>query len=180
MTDTELWERIKKGDKVGFEALYRRYYSVLFAYAVRMGFDEETVKDALQDIFLRLYTCRRRLPEVVHVKPYLYRSLVNALLDAAKSARNRDFPIEEGMDIPLEDGELAALFERNDADLKLFRQLESAFNQLSHRQKNALYLRFVQNFSWEELADMYGISVHSCMNLVGRAVARLKKLMGFN
>ena len=50
MTDIELWTRILKGDKVAFEELYHRYYSPLFGYALRLNFDEETIKDCLQDM----------------------------------------------------------------------------------------------------------------------------------
>ena len=50
MTDIELWTRILKGDKVAFEELYHRYYSSLFGYALRLNFDEETIKDCLQDM----------------------------------------------------------------------------------------------------------------------------------
>ena len=45
MTDIELWTRILKGDKVAFEELYHRYYSSLFGYALRLNFDEETIKE---------------------------------------------------------------------------------------------------------------------------------------
>ena len=48
MTDIELWTRILKGDKVAFEELYHRYYSPLFGYALRLNFDEETIKLANQ------------------------------------------------------------------------------------------------------------------------------------
>lgn len=54
MTDIELWTRILKGDKVAFEELYHRYYSPLFGYALRLNFDEETIKDCLQDMFVKI------------------------------------------------------------------------------------------------------------------------------
>ena len=55
MTDIELWTRILKGDKVAFEELYHRYYSSLFGYALRLNFDEETIKDCLQDMFVKIW-----------------------------------------------------------------------------------------------------------------------------
>lgn len=53
MTDIELWTRILKGDKVAFEELYHRYYSPLFGYALRLNFDEETIKDCLRICLLK-------------------------------------------------------------------------------------------------------------------------------
>ena len=95
MTDIELWTRILKGDKVAFEELYHRYYSSLFGYALRLNFDEETIKDCLQDMFVKIYVSHSSLPTLSYVKSYLYRTLLNALLDSSKAARNRSLPLDE-------------------------------------------------------------------------------------
>ena len=99
MTDIELWTRILKGDKVAFEELYHRYYSSLFGYALRLNFDEETIKDCLQDMFVKIYVSHSSLPTLSYVKSYLYRTLLNALLDSSKAARNRSLPLDEYVDI---------------------------------------------------------------------------------
>ena len=75
MTDIELWTRILKGDKVAFEELYHRYYSPLFGYALRLNFDEETIKDCLQDMFVKIYVSHSSLPTLSYVKSYLYRTI---------------------------------------------------------------------------------------------------------
>lgn len=174
MTDLELWKKIKQGDKTAFEQLYHRYYSPLLAYAIRLRFDNEVIKDTLQDLFVRIYIKHSELPELSYVKPYLYRSLTNALLDSVKSIRNNAVSLEELVDLSIDDSGFAMLFEKNDADLFKALQLKKGFEQLSSKQKNALYLRFIQEFSWDELARMFEMSPHSCMNLVGRAIAKLR------
>ena len=155
MTDIELWTRILKGDKVAFEELYHRYYSSLFGYALRLNFDEETIKDCLQDMFVKIY--------VSH--------------SSSKAARNRSLPLDEYVDIPIDDTGLMQIFEANDSDLKKVQLLKKGFQQLSSKQRNAIYFRFVQEFSWDELADMFEMSSHSCMNLVGRSVAKLRQIV---
>ena len=70
MTDIELWTRILKGDKVAFEELYHRYYSSLFGYALRLNFDEETIKDCLQDMFVKIYVSHSSLPTLSYVKSH--------------------------------------------------------------------------------------------------------------
>ena len=117
MTDIELWTRILKGDKVAFEELYHRYYSPLFGYALRLNFDEETIKDCLQDMFVKIYVSHSSLPTLSYVKSYLYRTLLNALLDSSKAARNRSLPLDEYVDIPIDDTGLMQIFETNDSDL---------------------------------------------------------------
>lgn len=177
MTDIELWTRILKGDKVAFEELYHRYYSPLFGYALRLSFDEETIKDCLQDIFVKIYVNHSSLPALSYVKSYLYRTLINALLDSTKAVRNRSLPLDQYVDIPTDDAGLMRIFETNDSDLKKVRLLKKGFRQLSSKQRNAIYFRFIQDFSWDELADMFEMSSHSCMNLVGRSVTKLRQIV---
>lgn len=180
MTDLELWKRIKERDKAAFEELYHRYYSPLFAYGVRLHFDEEIIKDCIQDIFVRIYIKYSELPELISVKSYLYRSLINALLDVAKSTQNKTVSLDELADLSIDDIGFSMLFEKNDVDLRKIRLLKRGFEQLSSRQKNALYLRFVQEFSWDELSQMLEMSSHSCMNLVGRAIAKLRDVINIH
>lgn len=117
------------------------------------------------------------MPVLISVKPYLYRSLINALLDVAKNAQNKTVSLDELEDLSIDDDGFSMLFEKNDVDLMKIRLLKKGFEQLSSKQKNVLYLRFIQEFSWDELAQIFDMSPHSCMNLVGRAVAKLRDMM---
>lgn len=174
MNDLELWRILREGDKVAFEELYHRYYSLLFNYALRLNFDDEEIKDCLQEVFVRIYTKRSELPEISSVKSYLYRCLINALLNTAKGFQNKTVPLDELNDFSIDDSGIEKLFEKNDVDLKRIRLLKKGFKQLSSKQKHVLYLRFIHELSWEELAQIFEMSSHSCMNLVGRAIAKLR------
>lgn len=176
MTDADLWKNIKKGDKKAFELLYHRYYSSLFAYAHRFRFDDDTIKDCLQELFIRIYIKRSELPELSSVKPYLFRSLINSLLDTAKNIRNNNLALDE-LDLFIEDDGFVMLFSNTDEKIEQVQLLQKALKQLSSKQKHALYLRFIQEFSWQELSQVFGMSSHSCMNLVGRAIFKLRKIM---
>jgi len=177
MNDLELWKRLKHDDKVAFEELYHRYYSPLFNYALRLRFDDEIIKDTLQEIFIRIYIKRFDLPEISSVKSYLYRCLINSLLNTKKSPQNNIVSLEELVDFSIDDAGFEILFERSDTDLKRVRLLKKGLKQLSSKQKNILYLRFIQEFSWEELAQVFDMSSHSCMNLLGRTVAKLRSII---
>ena len=49
---------------------------------------------------------------------------------------------------------------------------------MSDNQKNAVYLYYIKEFSWDEMSVSLDINTHSCMNLVARSVAKLRKIMG--
>ncbi len=176
LSDPDLWRALTGGDKPALEALYRRYFVSLLNYGKAFGADEELVKDCIQDLFIKIYR-NKELPAVRFVKSYLFRALRNGLWDKQESAV-RKVPLEEmEFEIRIEDTELAALFTGNDDDLRLSRQLKNALAHLTANQRNAIYLYYIQEFSWAETAAILKITPHSAMNLVGRAVIRLYELM---
>ena len=81
ITDEALWMLCLKGDEKAFECLYRRYYQMLLCYGLNINPDQDVVKDAIQDLFVRLMSGRRRLSETTSVKGYLLRALKNSLID---------------------------------------------------------------------------------------------------
>ena len=69
------------------------------------------------------------------------------------------------------------LFPKNDHDLQLARRLLEAISQLSPNQKTVLYLRYVQELSYKEIADVMDMNIQSSMNLSSRALAKLRTLV---
>ncbi len=41
-----------KGETAAFEEVYRRYYSLLYSYGIRMVGDRELVADTIQNLFV--------------------------------------------------------------------------------------------------------------------------------
>ncbi|WP_196069797.1 RNA polymerase sigma factor, partial [Bacteroides thetaiotaomicron] len=69
------------------------------------------------------------------------------------------------------------LFLKNDEDMQLSKQLLKALSSLPSNQKTILYLRFVKELSHKEIAEIMNINVQSSMNLVSRALIKLRSLM---
>lgn len=178
LPDEQLWSLVITKDKVAFAQLYQRYYTPLLAYARSFRYDEDTAKDCIQDLFVKIFLSENLYP-IEHVRAYLYKSFRNLLLNQL-SLVNDSIEIEETPtnNFLVDDQELIKLFEKGDDYLQKSRQLMNACNQLPENQKNAIYLYYIKEFSWEEMASSLGISTHSCMNLIGRSIAKLKKLIG--
>ena len=84
---------------------------------------------------------------------------------------------EIDFDLLVEDVELENLFIKGDEDLLMSKRLRKAFSLLPSNQKNALYLRFIKDFSWAEIAEALNITSHSAMNLIARALSKLSSLL---
>ena len=66
--ETKLWESFIKGETAAFEEVYRRYYSLLYSYGIRMVGDRELVADTIQNLFVKLIlNCRNLHLSLIHI-----------------------------------------------------------------------------------------------------------------
>jgi RNA polymerase sigma factor (sigma-70 family) len=166
--------RLYKGDNQAFGMVYDAYAGQLLAYGESLGFDKETVKDALQDIFCNIYTHRERFREIKNLQAYLFRSLKNTLLNMAQQKGNHS------VDISLYEGvfhtNVTVLDELIDAEerLRVEQKLNRYLDCLTGRQREAIYLRYIQELDYENIAEIMNLTPHATRKLVSRAIIRMR------
>lgn len=87
LTDTELTLRLQQHDEVAFETLFRRYYRYLYAIAIQYLKDASLAEDALQEVYLKLWTHREQLDPSQSVKSYLATTMRNQLLNMIRDEK---------------------------------------------------------------------------------------------
>lgn len=174
-SDKIIWEQCLSGDKDAFKKLYCRYYSALFHYGVRFTPDEDMVKDAIQDIFIKIIQNYRSLSHTPSVKDYLFKALRHTLFDMQKkeSLKVAIAPFEESF-LTEEFFSLIHL-ENTEEDFRV-KQLMDALKKLSFQQQEIIYLYYVNDLSHEEIAEIMEIKYQSSKNLLFRSLTTLRKI----
>jgi RNA polymerase sigma factor (sigma-70 family) len=73
----------------------------LYRYGIRLSGNDDLVKDSIQDLFLQLWKNRENLRPVDNLKPYLFKSFRNHVLDNLE-IQNPVVPIENDFEHPFE------------------------------------------------------------------------------
>lgn len=173
MEDIVLWNLMLKGDMMSLEVLYRRHYELLLNYGLKYCTDEEMVKDAIQDLFVKLCNSSR-LSSTDYVRSYLLKSLRNILFDKLSSLKVVEDLSELSFELTVDDTYLAALFKDNDEELLLSKKIMEAYKSLPDNQREAIYLRYIKGLSYKEVSVILDINPQSSMNLVSRALTKLR------
>jgi RNA polymerase sigma factor (sigma-70 family) len=179
MSDKELWLLLRQGDAQAFETIYKLYAKTLHKYGMRFGLDTAQVSDCLHDIFVEIWRKRSELTaDINNINFYLIKSLRRRLLRINQQQQNITL-LDSFTDNNL-DFELAhdTLIIESETTQERYTLLNNAFNQLSSRQREALYLRYYQNLSYQEVAQIMDLEQQSAYNLIFRGIEALRKSLG--
>ena len=174
--DSLLWQALKRSEKAAFEILLKKYYPIVLNYGVRFYKDKEFVKDCVQDLFIEIWNRREYLADVVSVKSYLLHSIRKNIIressrlkwfrEADKISDDHDFDVEFDIETYIISREV---------ENELLQKLRFELDKLTKRQREAIFLRFNQDLSYEEIAIIMDINYRSVVNLIHEAIKAIRK-----
>ncbi len=169
-TDEQLWIAMRGGDTRAFEQMYRLYSEALYRYASRFSSDEGAIQDCLHDLFCDIWTRRETLGHTDSILRYLMVALRRRIIKLHENKAvvwTDEFPLlAESDGDSNEDGPISPV------------QLEQALNELSAREREALYLKYYAGMNYEEMSETMQMQYQSLRNLVHRALIKMRGLLG--
>jgi len=176
-SDELLLTQFKQGDSFAFRELVERYTAPLYNLAYRFLRDPMEAENVTQETFLRVLTSLDRLRLDMPFKPYLFRIAVNLCHDWARKKRPTLFTDLEG-DAET-DGDAFAedalnLWEHLE-NAELVARLNAAINELPAPYQTVLLLRYGEDFSYEEIAQVLNLPLNTVRTHLRRAKQRLRE-----
>jgi RNA polymerase sigma factor (sigma-70 family) len=175
--EQQLWGTFVQGDDNSLETLYRRYFDELFAFGNKWLNNTMLTEDSIQDLFVKLMRNRSNLSIPVSVRYYLFRSFRSIVLDKLKAKNKLQLVDEAGAHLFLFDLCPEKQMMEAEEDSLLRKKLATAFEALTPRQREAVFLRYIQGFSYKEVADLMSLTSKGTYKLMARAIEALKEHM---
>lgn len=171
--DSVLWNEFISGNNDAFADIYNTHVQSLYKFGRHFTKNESLIMDAIQDLFVDLYKYRSNLQSVTNVKLYLFVSLKRKII-RLMGQEEKFMPLTDE-NFPFIYSVLSSEDVENDIKLKRLELLEKAMNELSNRQREAIYLRYVKGMEYEELSEVMQINYQSARNLIFRGVEKLRE-----
>lgn len=174
--ESKIWENFKAGDQSALSYVYFQYFHSMFQYGIRFKDDPEFIKDCIQDVFFKLIQAREKLSMTENIRFYLFRALKNAIYKEIDKRKKIEFvnfvPLKFDAPFALEE-EIA---EKENAS-KNEKALQKAFNELSDRQREIIYLRFECGMEYNQICDIMQLKHDSARKLLFRAIKSLREII---
>jgi RNA polymerase sigma-70 factor (ECF subfamily) len=172
LTDGQVVTRVLAGDVDAYGVLVARYRDRLGRYALHMLGSREDAEEALQDAFVRAYRSLARCDDPEKFGAWLFRILLNRCrTSGARGSRRRQTFVAD--EVALLEASVEHPAERN-----AWRQeIGVALQQLRPDQREAFLMKYVEDLSYEEMAQVTGVGVSALKMRVLRACDRLRELL---
>ena len=152
-------------DETSFRLFYEQSAPRLFAYLLRVAADRTVAEDILQEAYCRFLSSKIPEMSTSSQQSYLFRIATNLLRDRWR--RRKESPMPEDFPEPFS------------GPPQLDRQLElrQAFHQLKVRERQLLWLAYVEGSNHKEIAEVTGLRHGSVRLLLFRARRKLASLV---
>jgi RNA polymerase sigma-70 factor (sigma-E family) len=137
----------------------------LLRAAMLLTSDRAEAEDLLQSALAKTYLAWDRINDRAAVDGYVRRAMVNTQISWWRRRKLEIYPTDELPEQPVDDHTRRS--ELRDA-------LGRALDKLPKRQRLAVMLRYYEDMSETEIADILGISVGTVKSTVSRAMAKLR------
>jgi RNA polymerase sigma-70 factor (ECF subfamily) len=186
LADVEAVARAREGDHEAFRVLVERYQTRVFRLAMRILRDEEMARDAVQEIFIKVYGALRKFEGRSGFYTWLYRLAFNQCLDMRRRDRfGARVNLSEERALEEAAHEDAAAFASLHSEVagpgeeyertELRQLLADAISTLPEDARNTLVLRDVDGLSYAEIAEVLEIPKGTVMSRIYYARRKLQE-----
>lgn len=171
LTEPELIEKLREGNEVAFEKLFRTHYKPLCTYAWSFLNEKDESEEVVQSVFIRVWDKRNTLFIETSFQAYLYRMVRNACLNVIKHARVKKEHVKHEMagGETMHEGVTQSLIAS-----ELEGRIAEALKKLPEQCRIVFQLSRFEELKYAEIAEQLDISVKTVENHMGKALKLMR------
>jgi len=170
-TDEAVMVAVRQGDLDQLDILYQRYRDPLFDFFSRLTGNRMASEDLVQDVFVRILKYRNTYQEANRFVTWMYQIARNARTDYL---RKHSVPLEEFRTSESAHDIRTPGRQHEENEEKAL--LQCALMQLPESSRELLILARFQEMEYEDIAELYGLSLGAVRTRVYRAIKELREV----
>ena len=175
MAETDLWNLFREGSRQAFDEIYYRYIHELIKYGDNITSRKDLVEDCIQEAFIELWKKREKLGSTDSIKYYLFKCLRRKIYRTlAQESKLHTLTYQDSSDLLISSSAEKKLIIAQ-ASVAQQSAIQQSIHALPSRQREAIYLKYYQGYSFQEVAKTMDISVKATYKLVAKAIKALRK-----
>ena len=184
--EAQFIERLKRGDEAAFETLVNERSGEIYGLLYRLTENREEARDLTQETFLRAFQSIVHFRGDSDLRTWIYRIAINQARNRWRWWRRRRRDVTVSIDAPeIGNGRLGLVStlrsknvkdpEQDALESERERALKKALSSLRRVYREAVVLRDIEGFAYEEIATTLDISVGTVKSRLARGRQELRR-----
>lgn len=180
--DLRLVDSLRDGNESAYELLLQRFQQPVYALALRLLDDPSEAFDVVQEVFLKVFRNIGNFRGQSTLKTWIYRITVNEAHNARRwffRHRRREVELDTDPDTSRNWKEIIPDHSRSPFDVASDREqhgmIEAALDRINPIFREAVVLRDITDLSYEEIAEVLGVSLGTVKSRILRGREALKE-----
>ena len=180
MTDEQLVKAYAEGNNEAFDILLKRHKDRIYNYIKRIIKNEDVANDIFQETFVKaILTIRQgRYTENGKFPAWISRIAHNLIIDYYRQEKSENVQSADLEDVDVLNRK--ELCEDTIEDVIISEQIredvKSLIKELPELQREVLNMRYYQNLSFKEIADITGVSINTALGRMRYAILNLRRI----
>lgn len=180
LTDEQLVRAYAKGNNEAFDTLLRRHQDRIFSYILRIIKNEDIANDIFQETFVKAIQTIRlgRYTENGKFPAWISRIAHNLIIDYYRQEKSENLQSADLTDVDILNRK--ELCEDTIEDIMISNQIRGdvkyLIEELPELQKEVLMMRYYQNLSFKEIAEITGVSINTALGRMRYAILNLRRI----
>lgn len=165
-TDEQLMKLYQNGDEAAFKELYWRHSPKIYGFIQSRVRNKEKIAEIYQEIFIKIHKSKSLYNNSLPLLPWIFTVTKSVLIDELRKDKNI---IQVDSEIL---NNMPSSIESNSPVL----DAQSIINQLPNIQKKAIELRYVDEQTFEQIAEALNVKPSNVRQIISRGIKRLREL----
>lgn len=180
MTDEQLVKEYANGNNEAFDILLKRHQDRIYTYILRIIKNEDKANDIFQETFVKaIMTIKQgRYIENGKFPAWISRIARNLIIDYYRQEKSENLQSADLTDIDVLNRK--ELCEATIEDVIISQQIRDdvkrLINELPPLQREVLNMRYYQNLSFKEIAELTGVSINTALGRMRYALINLRRI----
>jgi RNA polymerase sigma-70 factor (ECF subfamily) len=187
----ELFEGLRKGDRVAFSEFYKQYQQDVFNFCYAILHDYQKAEDVIHDTFIKFYKSVHKIRDYHACYKYMLTIARNCCMDYLEvntreslvspihDDENEQYPTIDDLTVPAENNPEMLLSEKENCVRKdqLIKIVNETMKKLSPNHRAAIFLVHLKGHTYEEAGEILGWPPGTVKSTVSRGVLKLGRLL---
>lgn len=175
LADEELVQLCLQGDRAAFAEIVNRYQKQIYSLAYRLTNNAEDAQDLTQEVFIKLYQVLDKFDGKRNFFSWMYKVATNVCYTALRRKPQQSVPLEKVIEfapiIPQSDSQPEDYTERKEIQ----RLIQEAVAQLPENYRVPIVLRYVEEMSYQQIAEAMGLPLTTIETRLYRGKSLLQR-----